>query len=380
MIISLKDSLKLFGISIVCFCAVFVCTFFLNYYIDILPLKESVSAEIMPLYTAQLATAKMTCGITGGFLSVIAIIMLLFYIKLYIDNHRKSIGIVKAMGYSNFKIAKSFLIFGLSVFIGCGLGFAVAWAFMPIIYKGLTIEWLSVINASFHVSLLVYLVIVPTIVFTLIAFLYASFALKIPVLTLMKGDRHTKTKKVKSACKDINRPFLKEMSISTLKSKKMLAFFVAFSCFCFSAMVQMGLSMEDLTPTTMGVMILAIGLVLAFVSMLMAMTSLVKNNTKNIAVMKAMGFSKKECFLAVFLGFVPFAILGFAVGTVYQYGLLYFMVNLIFKDVANVPEYNFNVPVFFITLLLFVVCYAIVFVVYLHKANKVSVKEIMLET
>lgn len=159
----------------------------------------------------------------------------------------------------------------------------------------------------------------------------------------------------------------------------MLAFFVAFSCFCFSAMVQMGLSMEDLTTGTMGMMILAIGLVLAFLSILMAMTSLVKNNTKNIAVMKAMGFSKKECFMSIFLGYIPFAVVGFTVGTLYQYGLLYFMVNLIFKDVADVPAYNFNVPVFFLTLLLFLVGYTVVFAIFLRKANKVSIKEIMLE-
>ena len=40
MMVSFKDGLKFIGISIVCFCAVFVCTFFLNYYIDILPLKD----------------------------------------------------------------------------------------------------------------------------------------------------------------------------------------------------------------------------------------------------------------------------------------------------------------------------------------------------
>ncbi len=379
MIISFKDSLKLIGISIVCFCAVFVCTFFLNYYIDILPLKDSVSAELMPLYTAQLATAKMTCGITGGFLSVIAIIMLFFYIKLYIDNHHKAIGTFKAMGYSNFKIAKSFIIFGLSVFIGCALGFATSWAFMPLIYENLTIEGLPIINASYHISLLICLVFVPTIIFTLISFLYAFISLRKPALNLIKGET-SKDKTYKISHKYKDRPFLREMQISTIKSKKMLTFFVAFSCFCFSAMVQMGLSMEDLVSGTMGMLILAIGLVLAFVSMLMAMTSLVKSNAKNIAVMKAMGFSKKECFISIFLGYIPFAILGFAIGTAYQFGLLYLMVNLIFKDVGEVPEYNFNVPVFFITLLAFVVCYAVVFAVYLHKANKTSVKEIMLES
>ncbi len=379
MIISLKDSFKLIGISIVCFCAVFVCTFFLNYYIDVLPLKDSVSAELMPLYTAQLATARMTCGITGGFLSVIAIVMLLFYIKLYIDDHSKAIGIFKAMGYSNFGIAKSFLLFGLSAFVGCGSGFAIGWAFMPMIYKSLTIDGLPVVSPSFHIGLLICLVLIPTIILTLIALLYALVTLRIPVLTLMKGER-AKPEKVKSSHKEKNHPFLKEMAISVLKSKKMLAFFVAFSCFCFSAMVQMGLSMEDLTTTTMGSMILIIGLVLAFVSMLMAMTSLVKNNKKPIAVMKAMGFSKNECFASVFLGYVPFSVLGFAIGTVYQYGLLYFMVNLIFKDVGEVPSYNFNVPVFFITLALFIICYSAVFAIFLNKANKVPVKEIMLES
>lgn len=378
MIISLKDSLKLFGISIVCFCATFVCTFFLNYYIDILPLKESIPNELMPLYTAQLATAKMTCSITGGFLSLVSIIMLFFYIKLYIDSHHKVLGTFKAMGYSNFKIAKSFIIFGLSVFIGCGLGFIMGWICMPYIYETLTIAGIPLIIPSFHLSLLICLVFVPTLVFTFIAFLYASLALCKPALNLIKGET-TKARKFKVS-RNQNRPFLKEMQISVLKSKKMLAFFISFSCFCFSAMVQMGLSMEDLVEGTMGTMILLIGLVLAFVSMLMAMTSLVKSNSKNIAVMKAMGFSKKECFISIFLGYIPFAILGFAIGTAYQFGLLYLMVNLIFKDVGEVPSYSFNVPVLFITLLAFIVSYSIVFVIYLHKASKCSVKEIMLES
>ncbi len=379
MIISIKDSFKLIGISIVCFCAVFVCTFFLNYYIDVLPLKSSVSDEAMPLYKAQLATAKMTCGITGGFLSIIAIIMLLFYIKLYIDNHRKAIGVFKAMGYSNFKIAKSFLVFGISVFIGCGMGFAIGWAFMPLIYKTLTIDGLPTIQPTFHISLLILLVFAPTIVFTLISFLYAAISLNTPVMSLIKGE-NIKDKKVKASSKTKDRPFLKEMRISTLKSKKILVFFISFSCFCFSAMVQMGLSMENLVTGTMGLMILAIGLVLAFVSMMMAMTSLIKNNAKNIAVMKAMGFTKKDSFKSIFLGYIPFAILGFIIGTIYQYGLLLVIINIVFKDVGNVPKYNFNIPIFFITLLLFIVSYAAIFLIYIHKTNKITIKEIMLES
>ena len=59
MIISAKSALKLIGITIVCFCAVFVCTFFLNFYLDILPLRSKVAELMLPLYDAQLATAQM---------------------------------------------------------------------------------------------------------------------------------------------------------------------------------------------------------------------------------------------------------------------------------------------------------------------------------
>ena len=85
MIISLKDGVKLFGVTVVCFCAAFVCTFFLNFYLDVLPLRGGVSPELLPLYEAQIATAQFCCAITGGVLALIAAVMLLFYVKLYVD-------------------------------------------------------------------------------------------------------------------------------------------------------------------------------------------------------------------------------------------------------------------------------------------------------
>ena len=95
--------------------------------------------------------------------------------------------------------------------------------------------------------------------------------------------------------------------------------------------------------------------------------------------MKVFGYSVKECALSVFGGFVPFAFLGFAVGTAYQYGLLSLMVNIVYKDIGGMPDYSFNIPVFFITLACFIVLYGAVMVVYSFKLSKVSVKEVMLE-
>ncbi|MDE7182067.1 MAG: FtsX-like permease family protein [Clostridia bacterium] len=380
MVVSFKDSLKLIGILVVSFCAVFVCTFFLNFYLDAVKIENLITEQTRALYDAQLATAKFTCAISGGFLAAIAVVMLVFYIKLYIDSHLKQIGILKAMGYSNGKIASRFWVFGFSVFLGTVLGFAAGFAAMPLIYKSLTIDGLPHIEIGFHIVLPIVLIALPTVVFSAISCGYAYFALSRPVSSMLRGELRLKPEKSKKTKADNKkRPFLVEMGFKTLGGKKSLAFFVAFACFCYSAMVQMGCSMEDLSTETMGIMILVIGVVLAIVSLFMALTSLIKANVKNIAIMRAFGYSMKECALSVLLCYVPFALIGFAMGTVYQFGLLSVMVNVVYKDVASVPDYGFNVPVFFITLASFIILYVAAMLFYTYKMSKISVKEVMAE-
>lgn len=379
MVISFKDGLKLFGIIIVVFCAVFVCTFFLNFYLDAVAIEDTVLPEQRALYDAQIATAKVVCGISGGFLALIAVVMVVFYVKLYVDGHMRQLGIMKAMGWTDAEIALRFWVFGLSVFIGAALGFGAGHIAMPFIYDGLTLDTLT-IQIHFHAILLVLLVIVPAAVYSLLACGYAYLALRRPVNDMLKGRVESKIKKRRNGKEGKERDFLLEMSLKTLGGRKSLTFFVAFACFCFSAMVQMGASMEDLASVTMGIIILVIGVVLAVTTMFMAVTSLVRSNLKNVSMMKVFGYSMKECALSVFGGYVPFAFLGFAVGTGYQFVLLSIMVNLVYKGVGTVPEYNFNVPVFFITLACFIVLYGAVMAVYTFRLSKVSVKEVMLES
>lgn len=382
MTVSIKSALKPFGIAIVCFCAVFVCTFFLNYYLDVLPLESQITAELMPLYKAQLATARMTCAVTGGFLAAVAAVMLVFYIRLYIDNHSAELGTLKAMGYDEAKLARGFAAFGMTVFLGCALGFAAGWAYIPAAYKSLSIDGLPQIAAKFHPTLLLLLVIAPAAVLATVSVLFAYVTLKKPCLVLIRGEAQKTKQRVAKQKRESagSKPFIRELGKSVITSKKSLAGFIAFSCFCFSSTVQMGISMETLVEGSMGMLILGIGVVLAAVSIVLAMTSLVKFNSKTIAVMKAMGYSAKERFIAVFVFYIPFAAVGFILGTAYQFGLLTLMINLIFKDVGNVPEYTFDVKALFITLALFVVAYTAAFAFFARKADKLPVKQIMLES
>ena len=357
MIVSLKDSLKLVGITVIIFCAVFVNTFFLNFLIDIKNIEHLiVGPELTALYNAQIATAKLSCILSGVFLSLIAVVMIFFYIKLYIDNHKSQLGILKAMGYSNFKIALSFYVFGLSVLLGTVLGFGAGYSIMPQVYNSMVITGLPEIEIHFHIILPIMLIVSPSLLFSVLSCLYAYFALKRPVLEMLR-DKAENHKKIKKSRKEKDRPFILEMCFKTLSAKKSIAFLIAFAGFCVSAMVQMGLSMSDLAPGNMAAIILIMGLVLALTTLLMTITSLMNGNAKNISIMKAFGYSVRECFVSVLAIYQIFALIGFAVGTVYQHVLLSLVITLLYKDIGNMPEYSFNFGIFFIVLAVFIVLY-----------------------
>lgn len=375
MVIGIKDGVKLFGISVVCFCAVFVCTFFLNYYIDARAIDGYVSGELRVLYDANMTSAKFTCAITGGVLCLIAVVMTVFYIKLFIDGNAKRFGILKAMGYSDNKISLSFWVFGLSTFIGAAIGYGAGHAIMPLIYREMTIDGMPAIAINYHAELLAVLVFAPTVLFSAFACLYAKLSLRRNVVSMIKGGKASAKSKRRPS--DKQRPFLVEMCLSTLAGKKSVVFFVTFACFCYSAMLQMGLTMSDLSSVIMGVMILVIGAILGVTALFMAITTAINANKSSIAVMKAFGYSAKERAISLLVGYVPFALLGFALGTVYQHVLMTVMVNVVFADVATVATYRFGVGYFFITLDTFVVLYACAMAVYAVRINRVPIKEIM---
>ena len=93
MIVSIKDSVKLFGISIMTCCAVTVCNMFLNYYLDLTAIADLIDNPYAQMfYDAQIMTAKVVCAVSGGCLAITTVVMLFFYIKHYIDSHSKEIG------------------------------------------------------------------------------------------------------------------------------------------------------------------------------------------------------------------------------------------------------------------------------------------------
>ncbi|MCI8633884.1 MAG: FtsX-like permease family protein [Lachnospiraceae bacterium] len=382
MLIRFKDAFKLIGISVVLGCAVLVCTMFLNFYLDVQAIQNEITSELsMIFYNAQVSTAKVVCLVSGGCLLITSVIMLLFYIRQYIEAHKKELGILKALGYSNLRIARSFWVFGMSALAGAAIGFAGAFLLMPQFYALQNEDkMLPEMMIQFHSSILLYLVGLPAVLLGVLSIGYAWYKLHQPVLQLLKnsGQSAVSPKKHRTPQKKALL-FIEDLKKDTLRSKKALAFFMIFASFCFSAMTQMSFSMKDLSSEMMGVMMLIIGLVLAFTTLCLAVTTVIQGNIKTIAMMRVFGYSQKECCRAILGGYRPLSYIGFILGTGYQYALLRVMVDIVFKEVADMPAYQFDFPVMLVCFGVFAATYEFLMHLYAKRIKKVSIKEIMIE-
>lgn len=269
----------------------------------------------------------------------------------------------------------------MSAFIGAAIGYAGAFLMMPGLYALQNKDkLLPEITINFHPSILLYFVVLPTVCFSALSVYYAWYRLKQPVLLLLKDNLQVTSKASKHRLeKSQELSFVGDLKRSTLKAKKALVFFIIFASFCFSAMTQMSFSMKDLSSEMMGVIILVIGLVLAFTTLFLAITAVINGNTKTIAMMRVFGYSQKECCRAILGGYRPMSYIGFVIGTAYQYGLLRLMVDIVFKDIEGVPAYEFDFPVMIISLAVFIAIYEILMHVYSQRIKRISIKEIMIE-
>ena len=384
MIIRPKDVAKLFGVLIMCACAVLVCTLFLNSNIDMVRIKDQITdPEMMIIYDLTVSSGNMTCAVTGGALGLTTVVMLLFYVKHYIDTHKPELGILKALGYSNWKIAKGFWVFGLSVLTGTAIGFGLAFAFMPMFYREQRNDGiLPDVLIHFNPVLPVYLIILPAFVFSLLAVLYSYRKLKRPSLELIRGNNKAKIRKSKTAGKEkTDAPFLQELRQSTLRSRFSLVFFIWFASFCYAATVVMSFSISEIGASDMmAVMMAGIGVVLAVTTLFLAVTTVIKGNAKTIAMLRVFGYSERECSGAILSGYRPVTYIGFAFGTAYQYGLMKLMMFLFFDNsVLGLPEYRFDMQAFIIALVSFAALYELFMLVCARRIKRIPLKEVMME-
>ena len=379
---SIKDLYRLVVVSVISFCAVFVSNLFLNFYLDISLLDQTNwLPEIQAAYDAQVAISWLIASVSGAVLSLTSMLLLFFYIRQFIDQHKPELGILKAMGYKNWEISRKFWIFSLPVGLGTGVGYLSSFAMMPHFYQLRNQSGvLSEITIMQHWSLFLFLVVLPTLAFTALAVLCASYYLRLPALDLLKrvssSQKSPKRKATKKIRKD--RPFLKDFSASLLWSRKLLIFFVIFGSMCFSAMIQLSYGMKELTDEIIQMMMMSIGTVLSVAILYLSLGVLLQENQETLAIMKVFGYSRNECHKSLFAPYRILAFLGFVLGTGYQYGIMQLLLRLMEKSIAQKVEYDFDFGVCLITLLIFTLVYESFIYVSSRKIDQLTIKQVML--
>lgn len=380
MIVQLKDLRKAIAVVIVSFCAVFITTLFSNLYLDLKGL-DITGFNIMQkkFYDAQLIVSKFVVIITGTVLSISAAVMLIFYIKQFIDDSKHKIGILKAQGYSNNFIASKFSIFGILVFLGSLLGYESSHLFMPKFYESRnTDNILSELTINFHPQLLLIMVILPSLLFLVISIVYVLFNLNVPTINLLKQINST-NKKIRKRRFRQYKNFFKELRATVLFSNKTLLFFVIFAALSFSSMIQMAFGMRDFVDGTIRIMMMVIGVILSLSILLISLEVIANSNIKNISILNIMGFSKSECSKIVLSGYRVVAYIGFAIGTVYQYFLIKTLLTVLSKKLDSETTYNFDLISVIGSFIAFVLIYEIFILYYSNRIKDLNVKKIMMD-
>ena len=380
MIVQLKDLRKAIAVVIVSFCAVFITTLFSNLYLDLKGLDITGFNIIQKkFYDAQLIVSKFVVIITGTVLSISAAVMLMFYIKQFIDDSKHKIGILKAQGYSNNFIASKFFVFGFLVFLGSLLGYGCSHLFMPKFYESRnTDNILSELTINFHPQLLLIMVILPSLLFLVISIVYVLFNLNVPTINLLKQINST-NKKIRKRRFRQYKNFFKELRATVLFSNKTLLFFVIFAALSFSSMIQMAFGMRDFVDGTIRIMMMVIGVILSLSILLISLEVIANSNIKNISILNIMGYSKNECSSIILSGYRVVAYIGFAIGTVYQYFLIKTLLTVLSKKLDSETTYSFDLISVIGSFIAFVLIYEIFILYYSNRIKDINVKKVMMD-
>ena len=373
---------KFIGVIILIFGTVFICTIFGSYYLDLSAVELPDIPQIKSIFEAQLAMVRIICCLAGGCLGLIALIIAIFNINRHINENQSSMGILKALGYSNLNISSKFSKIALYVLYGAIAGYIGGMLVAPTIYEEMANTESFSLDLSFHALLPICLVGGITTLFSVLSFLFAYIKLKKPALSMIKKEtlHHLSVIKLNKRYKTDN-SFLKEFRRNTCANHKILMFFIGFASFGFSAQIQLPITMisSSMGDTSMSAIITAIcfpiGILLGSVTLFIVGECIIQSNSEAIAIMKAFGYTDKECNNALLNVYRLPAFIGFLIGTVYQYTLIQLFVSL-FADTYTI-EIPFNILGSVIVFFIFLIGYEMIMYGYKRKLSQTNLKRIM---
>lgn len=375
--VSLKSTLRLYAVSLLSFGAVTVATVFLNYYFDLSALAVPQKASLYALREAQLTMCKVVVACAGGILGLITAIVLLFAMAHEIERNRARLGLLKALGYSSWEIARSFFRYGAPALLGAVAGYAAGMLLAVPTYASMSEFEALTPQVHFHALVPLTFVFLLPAVMGLLSVAFAARKLKKPALALLRErGRGGVRRSIRTEQSDA--PFLTQLRRTLRRNHPMPLLFVILASWGFSAMVQMAFTMLSVEMSAIAPVIAApIGLMMGVVMMVLSADFILRANRPYLSLMKAYGYTERACYRAVLGGYRPAAWFGFALGTLYQFFLMRGVVAL-FAGSYDV-EVRFQWQGLGWAALLFIALYESIQYVYRRKIAALPLRQVMEE-
>lgn len=183
-------------------------------------------------------------------LLLVSAIIILVIAKKRIEDERLQIGVLKALGYSGFKIALSYLVYPIvGGLIGGLLGFGFGYLMHPFI-TDMFISYFNipVLDVSMNFSYLLRSVFVPTIILTILTFVIFLFMLRHKALFLLRDGSNIKVNFISRFLTRITSflPFKGRLRVSLANRSIGKLFIVSISAFLTGLLIVMILVSYDL--------------------------------------------------------------------------------------------------------------------------------------
>ena len=107
-------------------------------------------------------------------------------------------------------------------------------------------------------------------------------------------------------------------------------------------MVQLSFGLRDYTDDIIQTMMIMIGLILSFSILFLSLGIVVSESRETLALMKAFGYTDRECQSHILAPYRFWAYLGFVLGTAYQYGIMEILIGVIKDTVPEKIEHHFD--------------------------------------
>ena len=143
-------------------------------------------------------------------------------------------------------------------------------------------------------------------------------------------------------------------------------------------MLQLALSLQDMMDVALQVMMIGIGLILSLSIFYLALLTLLSRHKDSVAILKAMGYSQRDCLSVTLHPYYGVVMLGFLLGSAYQFGIIRLILWLVVGQGSQMGHSGFNWVNFVLAGFLLVIVYTGFNVYFSRRLAQVPIKAILL--